>query len=100
MKGSERGSGRAWVTIILRDRTLDRLRRVRLVAAITAEVLELVPDETPSPLNEAMRGSDARRLHGCLDRLASMQRRAILAAYFDGFTHEELSQRFSAPSER
>jgi RNA polymerase sigma-70 factor (ECF subfamily) len=93
----ELGSSRAWMTVILRNRALDRLRRVRPVAEITAEMLEQIPDDAASPLEATMRGSEARRLHGCLDRLDATQRRAILAAYFDGFTHEELAQRLAAP---
>lgn len=93
----ELGNGRAWMTVILRNRALDRLRRIRPVAEVSNEVLEQIPDESASPFEETLRGSDARRLHACLERLEATQKRAILAAYFDGFTHEELSQRLAAP---
>lgn len=94
----ELGSGKTWLTVILRNRALDRLRReaaARLSAS--GDDLPEVADPAPSALDLAMAGDDGRRLKSCLETLEESQKRAILMAYFDGLTHEELATRLGSP---
>jgi RNA polymerase sigma-70 factor, ECF subfamily len=92
------GSGKAWLTVILRNRALDRLRReatARLEPGGGA-MLE-VEDPSPSALDLTISGEAGRRLMGCLEQLEEVQKRAILMAYFEGLTHEELAARIASP---
>jgi RNA polymerase sigma-70 factor (ECF subfamily) len=94
----ELGSGKTWLTVILRNRALDRLRReasARLTD--TGDALPEVADPVPSALDLAMAGDDGRRLKDCLETLEETQKRAIVMAYFDGLTHEQLSARLGSP---
>jgi RNA polymerase sigma-70 factor (ECF subfamily) len=94
----ELGSGKTWLTVILRNRALDRLRReasARL--ADTGNDLPDVADPAPSALELTMAGDDGRRLKECLETLEETQKRAIVMAYFDGLTHEQLSARLGSP---
>jgi RNA polymerase sigma-70 factor (ECF subfamily) len=94
----ELGSGKAWLTVILRNRALDRLRRettARLEPS--GDDLPEVEDPSPSALDLTISGEAGRRLMTCLEQLEEVQKRAILMAYFDGLTHEELAARIASP---
>jgi RNA polymerase sigma-70 factor (ECF subfamily) len=94
----ELGSGKAWLTVILRNRALDRLRREaasRLEPG--GDSVPEVQDPSPSALDRAVSDEAGRRLMACLDQLEEVQKRAILLAYFDGLTHEELAARIGSP---
>ncbi len=93
----ELGTGRAWITVILRNRALDRLRRARPLVAADDDMLAAIPDDAPSPYDLTAIAIEARRLHDCLDQLEDGQRHAILAAYFDGLTHDQLATRLATP---
>lgn len=92
------GSGKAWLTVILRNRALDRLRReatARLEPS--GDAMPEVEDPNPSALELTISGEAGRRLMTCLEQLEAVQKRAILMAYFDGLTHEELAARIATP---
>jgi len=92
------GSAKAWLCTILRNRALDRLRRESKARTTDGDDgLPEIADESPSPLENALTGAAARRLHNCLEALEGTQKRAILMAYFDGLTHEELAARLQSP---
>jgi RNA polymerase sigma-70 factor (ECF subfamily) len=94
----ELGSGKAWLTVILRNRALDRLRReatARLEPS--GDAMPDVEDPSPSALDLTISGESGRRLMACLEQLEEVQKRAILLAYFDGLTHEELAARIASP---
>jgi RNA polymerase sigma-70 factor (ECF subfamily) len=94
----ELGPAKAWLTVILRNRALDRLRREAAARLDDSgdEVPE-VADPSPSALDLTIAGDAGRALMLCLEQLEEPHRRAILMAYFDGLTHEELSARLGSP---
>lgn len=92
------GSGKTWLTVILRNRALDRLRREAATRVTdTGDDLPDVADPAPSALDLTMAGDDGRRLNNCLETLEETQKRAIVLAYYDGLTHEELAARLASP---
>jgi RNA polymerase sigma-70 factor (ECF subfamily) len=94
----ELGSGKTWLTAILRNRALDRLRReasARLDPA--GDDLPETEDPAPSALEVTLSGEAGRRLKQCLDQLEDPQKRVIVMAYFDGLTHEDLAARLTTP---
>jgi RNA polymerase sigma-70 factor (ECF subfamily) len=100
---ADAGSPRAWLSVMLRNRSFDRLRRERARGSGTTapfdEVLQsrLADEETPSPFDGVADGAEARRLADCLEGLEANPRRAIQLAFWDGLTHDELSMRLAAP---
>lgn len=100
------GSPAAWLTRIARNRAIDRLRakRVRQDVDAPAPVDEDGSgDRSPEPVTlvtpEALlqEHDTAGLVRGALNRLPAAQRTLIEAAFFDGYSHSELSQRFGVP---
>ncbi|HWG78536.1 MAG TPA: sigma-70 family RNA polymerase sigma factor [Stellaceae bacterium] len=93
---AERGAAAAWLASIVRYRTLDAVRKAG------REVLSDDPtlgDRIDEPdildrLDDARLEGDLKR---CLDALDDKQRRCIMLAFVDGFSHSEIAARLAAP---
>ncbi len=97
----ERGSPMAWLTTIARYRALDliRARRATLgdAASGTPDDPEARADDAPRPDENAAQHEGLARLQNCLAALVPEQRRSVLLAYYEGYTHAELARRLDAP---
>jgi len=94
----DQGSAKGWLIVLLRNRALDRLRRETARGSkVTGEIDNEIRDEAPSPFDLACAGATGRRLQDCLNTLDNDPRRVVQLAYWDGLTHEELSQRLDMP---
>lgn len=100
------GSPAAWLARIARNRAIDRLRAKRVRGDISVEPGigpggETVQTPEPHTLNTpelALRdATTARALQTAMADLPDAQRELIQAAFFDGYTHSELSSRFGVP---
>ncbi len=91
------GSGGAFLATIARNRALDLLRRKSEQVSTDDTEFDTLVDLTPSPETTAADRSDLRALLACLDQLADGPRRAILAAYLDGASGEEIASRLKTP---
>ena len=97
------GSPAAWVVRIARNRAIDRLRGRRARADVNAPVpvaTETARAETPSPgtRDTMIQNTDAAlAVRGAVAALPAPQRTLIEAAFFEGYTHQELSTRFGVP---
>jgi RNA polymerase sigma factor (sigma-70 family) len=90
-----RGAAMSWLIAIVRNCTIDRLRRQGTR-----------PEGYPAP-EEALRrlaapdrseqGAELRALRACLDELEESPRRAVLLAYLYGLTREELAVHLAVP---
>jgi len=91
-----RGAPGAWMSIIARHRSLDVLRRQArrpaLASAESGEALEAADKAVPRD-----GGVDGMALRACLERLESEQREAVILAYREGYSREELAERYAAP---
>jgi len=92
-----------WLTSIVRNRCLDRLRRREVdTETLTprdddeAPALE-PPSEGPTPVELLLAAADARALRGCLDGLEPGPRQAIALAFFRGLSHRELAAHLREP---
>ncbi len=94
-----RGAALTWMISILRNRAFDIMRSATYQAERVSEDVWEGQHETadPGPLQVASLGSDARALQECLERLKEDQRRSILMAYYEGYTHSELARRLGRP---
>jgi RNA polymerase sigma-70 factor (ECF subfamily) len=104
------GAPGAWLTRIARNRAIDRLRarrargdlRSTLPPAATADVDAAARDsrdarahETPETVLEGRTTAGAVQI--ALAALAPTQRALIEGAFFEGYTHRELADRFGVP---
>ena len=97
-----RGSPMAWLMTIARYRGLD-LIRMRRPEINESSFEEDAPsplereDTRESPEDRAVEGEGIARLQDCMKGLQDAQRRSVLLAYYEGYTHTELAQRLNAP---
>ena len=91
-----KGDGLAWLATVTRHCALDRLRRqprnhLSIDETVTHEIDMATAIELPADL------ADARGLRHCLEGLREDHRNAVVLAYVNGLTHEELAERLSRP---
>jgi RNA polymerase sigma-70 factor, ECF subfamily len=90
-----RGAAMSWLIAIIRNCTIDRLRRRGTRpeghAAPEEALRRLVAPDT------AEQGAQLRALRACLDELEESPRRAVLLAYLYGLTREELAAQLAVP---
>jgi RNA polymerase sigma-70 factor, ECF subfamily len=89
-----RGSLRAWLLTIVRNRAIDRVRASR-------PAVELDDGDLPSGPNptweEAVSRLSAAEVRLAIDALPAEQRNAIELAYFNGHTYREIAQITGVP---
>ncbi len=97
------GSPAAWLTRIARNCAIDRIRARKVRQLVDAPQ----PEPDAVPLTEPATSvtpevvfadvTQADTIRGALNGLPASQRTLIEAAFFDGYTHQELSKRFDMP---
>ncbi|PTQ90461.1 sigma-70 family RNA polymerase sigma factor [Agitococcus lubricus] len=94
----EKGSAQTWLTTIVRNRCLDKLRRQpQGIVDLQPEEWENMISDKAEPLDEVMADADAKRLNKCLEHLDENQRKSVALAYFQGLSHSQLATQLSAP---
>lgn len=100
------GSPTTWLTRIARNRAVDRLRARRVRAEIdgqapetgtSGEIQEAVAAVSDRPDVRTEDAAMTSALRGAVARLPETQRVLIEAAYFEGYTHQELADRLGLP---
>ena len=93
-----------WIVRVARNRAIDRLRARRVRATVDAPAIDVAAVEAAAPATGiqtpevAVLDAERRRtLTGALAGLPADQRHLIEAAFFEGYTHQELAQRFGLP---
>ena len=91
-----------WLTSIVRNRCLDRLRRrdldtVTLTRDDEEETEIDLPADGPTAVELLIAGAEARSVRACVEALEGGQRQAIALAFFQGLTHAELAQQLREP---
>lgn len=88
----------AWMATIARNQAIDLKRRsAERLAAAASELDETLADESPDPESLAGQAGDLRRLGECMQGLPNERQQLVLLAYRQGFTREELAERFKRP---
>jgi RNA polymerase sigma-70 factor (ECF subfamily) len=85
-----------WLITIARNTAIDRAR-ARSGGGVSVALDDRVACSRPTPEQEAVAASEARRITQCLDALDADRRRAVTGAYLDGKSYKDLSEEFSVP---
>lgn len=94
---TDKGQPMTWMTSIARYRALDIVRRQRRERDVEpySDDVQAIADISGGP--SAKIESATRMLEDCMGELSREQSTSIRLAYFDGYTHEEISMRLRAP---
>ena len=94
-----KGKAMTWMSTVVRNKGLDKLRSLKTKAAETEiqyEGLEFASaDLEPDRLENL--SQDVKGLMACLDKLKPDQRECILLSYYYGHTHQELADKLGRP---
>lgn len=93
-----RASAMSWLSMMARNRSIDRLRATPARQSSTPlEMAQEIEDPGASPAQQAEALTDRARLEHCLQQLEPKRHSLIRAAFFEGSTYEELAARIEAP---
>lgn len=93
----ERGALSAWLTVRLRSRAIDRIRRRNADPTRIAEAPAVLEDRVGGEGAGLGRGIDRQRAREALGALAAEQRAVVELAYFGGLTFREIGERLEIP---
>jgi len=88
---SKRGNALSWMISIVRYRAIDVLRSQKNVTDT-----DFVLDNLAGELNVSNKKNE-QGLEDCIDELQEKQKKSILMAFYDGYTHQELSEKLKVP---
>jgi len=94
-----KGKAMTWMSTVIRNKGLDKLRSLKTKAAETEiqyEGLEFASIDLEPAEMEGL-SQDVKGLMDCLDRLKPDQRECILLSYYYGHTHQELAVKLGRP---
>ena len=92
----------AWLSLIVRSRALDLLRRRKaershVTQDIDEEMSDTLVGDSACPLDTAQASEQAHALHQCLVQLENRQREVVSLAYLRDLSHNELSEQLKLP---
>src|SRR5690348_5152834 len=89
-----------WLTSIVRNRCLDRLRK-RDVETVSIDDDEehamVIADLGQTPLESLLSGAEAGAVRRCVEGLDGSQKQAIALAFYQGLSHAELARHLRQP---
>jgi RNA polymerase sigma factor (sigma-70 family) len=95
------GAVQSWLVAIMRHRAIDHLRKLRSRQNFkTTPIDELTYDDnltTPDVWEETWRSMRASQIRNALKLLSQEQRMVIELAYFEGWTHTEIAEKYHIP---
>lgn len=92
-----RGRGEAWMAVIVRNRSVDLLRRKGRNPSSLGDSEALAGMSTPESSGGREGSDEYLSLVACLGQLREQDREAVLLAYYEGASREELATRYGAP---
>ncbi|MFK8052513.1 MAG: RNA polymerase sigma factor [Woeseiaceae bacterium] len=89
-----------WMTSIVRHRALDRIKAERRRGAVIDESVQMETEQLLSsergPLELFELSETRSQLSVCLERLSDAQKRAVMLAYYYGFSRDEIAAKLDA----
>lgn len=88
----------AWMATIARNKAIDKKRlAAERLGANSVELDDALPALQNDPLDDTLRFENLRGLKACLDELPEERQQMVLLAYLEGWTREEIGQKFERP---
>lgn len=95
---AQRGSLRAWLMTVVRNRAIDRVRGRRASIDVDDADERSLLRTGPNPTwEETLRNASASDVRAAMGSLPAEQRRAVELAYFEGYTYREVAQLMGVP---
>lgn len=88
-----RGNLAPWLAVITRNRAVDVLRKRRPQTEISDNLMSIEPDMA----SETDRGRAVDKVRAVLKEMPAAQRSALEMAYFEGYSHSEISAKTGEP---
>lgn len=92
-----RSAPTTWMSAIVRNRSLDIVRRTRETPDVDDRLAANLVDESATPAGDAEARAEAHQLRHCLEELDAEQRQSIALAFFHGLSHSELAVHLRRP---
>ncbi len=87
-----------WMTAIVRNRSLDIVRRPRLETQDEDDYFtQNLEDEALSPADQLTQGRESAQVENCMQGLEPDQRQTISLAFFHGLSHSEVASHLGKP---
>ena len=93
---ADRGSVGAWLTILVRNLSIDRIRRRGRRRVLDEENAQLGPppgNSPPNPEQQAVLASKRDRVRSALAGLPTNHRSTLEMSFFEGLTYSEIAER-------
>jgi len=91
---SSKAKAQTWLNTITRNQALDILRKNKHNDQHdTDDALAYIADDAPSQEENVSLGQDSAAMHKCLKELPEQQKVYLEMAFFEGLTHQALSDR-------
>lgn len=94
---SSKAAPMTWMNTIARNQALDHLRKLNREPQMETEALDLQVDQSSSQEQKMTETQNSQQVHRCLRTLNDNQRRCLELSYFDGMTHQNLSNQLEVP---
>lgn len=89
-------SSMAWLITIARNQAID-LIRARQPATLDYDDAPEIADAAPDPEARAVLSGEGRRIDACLGELDADKATAVVAAYMEGLSYQELAEQNAVP---
>lgn len=86
-----------WMASIARNRAIDIVRKKTEVSIEEQPQAMEVAADSPDPLARREMTEELKRLLECIGRLEPDRQRLVLLAYYNGWSREQLAEKFAAP---
>ena len=86
-----------WMTNIVRNRAIDRLRRHESSDPSVEDDMDLLHGTDPGPLALYEQVQSSQRLDDCMKQLSAQQRQSIFLAYYHCLSHAAIAKQMAQP---
>jgi RNA polymerase sigma-70 factor (ECF subfamily) len=90
-------SAMSWVYAIARNHAIDRLRTRKTDTSPIDDMADFLADDAKSPEQNAVASGEAAAVEHCMEKLGELKADAVRAAYMEGYSYQELSDRYKIP---
>ncbi|MDP2731600.1 MAG: sigma-70 family RNA polymerase sigma factor [Hoeflea sp.] len=89
-------SAMAWLVTIARNQAIDMIR-ARQPATLDYDEAPEIADPAMDPEAHAVLGGESQRIEACLGELEAARAAAVVAAYVEGLSYQELAEQNAVP---